>query len=86
METDLSVDAAMKLVFSGGFVIPDNMALARTPRREADVDADFIGTFRGESNLRVAETPETESSTGERSDVPAVGGLMPIKSEEGKST
>ena len=86
METDLSVDAAMKLVFSGGFVIPENMALARTPRKEAGVDADFLGTFRGEGSQRVAETPEPESSAGERSDVPAVGGFMPMKSEEGKSS
>ena len=32
LETDLSVDAAMKLVFSGGIVLPESISLARVPR------------------------------------------------------
>ena len=32
LETDLSVDAAMKLVFSGGIVLPESISMARVPR------------------------------------------------------
>ena len=43
-ETDLTVEDAMKLVFSGGIVPPDSLSLARL-RREDQTDADFIGRF-----------------------------------------
>ena len=33
-ETDLTVEDAMKMVFSGGIVLPDSMAFARLPREK----------------------------------------------------
>ncbi len=48
METDMSVDDAMKLVFSGGIVLPKSLALARLPvsRRNAQ---DLLGQFENDS-------------------------------------
>ena len=43
-ETDLSVEGAMKLIFSGGIVPPDEVSLARLSR-EYKSDSDFIGRF-----------------------------------------
>ena len=43
LETDITVEDAVKLMFSGGIILPDNMALARLPR-EAGED-EFIGRF-----------------------------------------
>lgn len=86
METDLSVDAAMKLVFSGGFVIPENLSMARMPRGEANVHTEFTGAFESESSFRGKEsrrkTPTPESETG----IPAVGGPMPKNVREGTSS
>ena len=48
METDLTVEAAMKLVFSGGIVLPDSIALARIPMPER-TELAFVGRFE---NLR----------------------------------
>ena len=45
METDLSVDAAMRLIFSGGVVPPDDLSIARIPGEEKRSDMDFIGRF-----------------------------------------
>ena len=50
METDLSVEDAMKLVFSGGIILPDALSLARVPRVPDDME--FIGQFRPESRGR----------------------------------
>ena len=44
METNLSVDAAMKLVFSGGIVLPENVAFARVPVDKRDMN-DFLGQY-----------------------------------------
>lgn len=44
-ETDLSVEDAMKLVFSGGIVLPERLALARLPREVPDKEQEFIGRF-----------------------------------------
>ena len=44
LETDLSVEDAMKLIFSGGIVPPDVISLARLPRLTKS-DSDFIGRF-----------------------------------------
>ena len=44
-ETDLSVEDAMKLVFSGGIVLPERLALARLPREVDARDREFIGRF-----------------------------------------
>ncbi len=48
IETDLSVEDAMKLVFSGGIVLPDSVALARMPRVRGE--REFIDRFTIESN------------------------------------
>ncbi len=47
IETDLTVDAAMKLVFSGGIVLPDAFSLARVPRHlvEDQGGGGLIGRF-----------------------------------------
>ena len=44
METDLTVEDAMKLVFSGGIVLPENVSMARV----RDSDVGFIGRFEAE--------------------------------------
>ena len=44
-ETDLSVEDAMKLVFSGGIVLPERLALARLPRETEARQREFIGRF-----------------------------------------
>ena len=43
METDLTVEDAMKVVFSGGIVLPDSLSMARFPRVRAD--GEFIDRF-----------------------------------------
>ena len=45
IETDLSVEDAMKLVFSGGLAMPDEMTLVRFPRERPYEDADLTGSF-----------------------------------------
>ena len=45
IETDLSVEDAMKLVFSGGLAMPDEMSLARMPRERPYDDSDLTGRF-----------------------------------------
>ena len=47
METDISVDDAMKLIFSGGIVLPKEISLARLPRHEGGID-ELIGRFETE--------------------------------------
>ena len=47
METDLSVEDAMKLVFSGGIVLPEAVSLARVPRVEVEHPG-FIGRFQSD--------------------------------------
>ena len=44
VETDLSVEDAMRLVFSGGIVLPDSVVLARLPRErdEGELTGRFI--------------------------------------------
>ena len=47
-ETDLSVENAVKLVFSGGIVLPPTLAMARMAR--ISVKDEFIGTFETHSD------------------------------------
>ena len=47
METDLSVEDAMKLVFSGGIVLPEAVSLARVPRVEVKHPG-FVGRFQSD--------------------------------------
>ncbi len=48
VETDLTVDAAMKLIFSGGIVLPQAMSLARVPRHDQDSMVGLVGRFETE--------------------------------------
>ncbi len=48
-ETDISVEDAMKLVFSGGIVLPERLALARLPREVDAKEREFIGRFETRS-------------------------------------
>ena len=48
IETDLSVEDAMKLVFSGGIVLPEAVSLARVPRVDLD-NPPLIGRFETHS-------------------------------------
>ena len=48
IETDLSVEAAMKLVFSGGIVLPEVITLARVPRDPDEAFHRLTGQFRAE--------------------------------------
>ena len=43
METDLTVEDAMKLVFSAGIALPESVSIARLPRVHAD--GQFIDRF-----------------------------------------
>jgi len=48
-ETDLTVEDAMKLIFSGGIVLPERLALARLPRQVEAKEREFIGRFETRS-------------------------------------
>ena len=48
IETDLTVNAAMKLVFSGGIVLPPAVSLARIPRRPEDDQSGLVGRFEAD--------------------------------------
>ena len=45
METDLAVEDAMKLVFSGGIVLPEGLSLARVPRDEDNPPPKLTGRY-----------------------------------------
>ena len=49
IETDLSVEAAMKLVFSGGIVLPSSISFARVPRDSSEEPRAMVGRFESES-------------------------------------
>ena len=46
-ETDMSIEDAMKMVFSGGIVLPKSLAFARVPREPAPQE--FLGRFESGS-------------------------------------
>ena len=48
IETDLTVDGAMRLVFSGGIVLPDYLTLARIPRDPDAKPLRMVGRFESE--------------------------------------
>ena len=48
IETDLGVEAAMKLIFSGGIVLPDAITLARVPRDPSEEPQGLTGQFQAE--------------------------------------
>ncbi len=43
LETDIMVEDAIKMIFSGGIVLPQRLGMARVPRRPAE--REFIGGF-----------------------------------------
>lgn len=45
METDITVDTAMRLVFSGGIVLPEKMVLARAPQERVTEGSMFVGQY-----------------------------------------
>ena len=46
VETDITVEDAMKLVFSGGIVLPEVISLARVPREQKPNGLEILGQFR----------------------------------------
>lgn len=48
IETDLTVDGAMRLVFSGGIVLPEYLTLARLPREPDAEPLRMVGRFESE--------------------------------------
>ena len=48
VETDLTVEDEMRLVFSGGIVLPDRLSMARLPRVRSE--GELIGRFESDSN------------------------------------
>lgn len=48
IETDLAVEDAMKLVFSGGIVLPETVSFARVPRERPE-QIEMIGKFETDS-------------------------------------
>lgn len=45
IETDLAVEDAMKLVFSGGIILPEVLSFARVPREKSEL-LELIGQFK----------------------------------------
>ena len=48
VETDMSVEDAMKLIFSGGIVLPESVSMARMPRLPRTEDS-FVGKYDREA-------------------------------------
>ena len=46
METNINVDDAMRLVFSGGIVLPKELTLARAPREQQTEGAALVGQYQ----------------------------------------
>ena len=44
VETDVAVEDAMKLIFSGGIVLPESISMARMPRAPRTEDS-FVGKY-----------------------------------------
>ena len=54
LETDMTVEQAMRLVFTGGLVMPEWMSLGRLPReRDSEIVDEYVGRFH-----LVSEEPE----------------------------
>ena len=52
VETDITVEDAMKLIFSGGIVLPEVISLARVPRDQKADGLEISGQFRTSSNKK----------------------------------
>ena len=55
IETDMSVEDAMKLVFSGGISLPENFALARVPAKDHQQTFDSYGGFKVEKSRQTMQ-------------------------------
>lgn len=55
IETDMTVEDAMKLVFSGGISLPENFALARIPVEDDSHTFDSFGGFKVEKSRQVGQ-------------------------------
>ena len=64
-ETDISVERAMRLVFTGGIVMPEYVSLARLPKTAMDGDREWPpDNFAGRFHLESAVMAKRESSEG----------------------
>lgn len=61
IETDMSVEDAMKLVFSGGISLPEDFALARVPFEHETPMFDSYGGFRVEKSRQTFRVDAPES-------------------------
>lgn len=61
IETDMSVEDAMKLVFSGGISLPENFALARVPVEDDSLTFDSYGGYRVEKSRQMAQEDASQS-------------------------
>ena len=50
METDITVDTAMRLVFSGGIVLPDKLVLARAPQERVTEGSMLVGEYESSTS------------------------------------
>ena len=62
IETDMAVDDAMKLVFSGGIVLPEALSFARVPRDRPE-DFELIGRFESHASSVNDQDSEAETRT-----------------------
>ncbi len=65
-ETDLSVEMAMRLVFTGGIVMPEYVSLARLPKAAVmESDGEYPpDDFAGRFHLEAAVSIDTDNSSG----------------------
>ena len=61
IETDMSVEDAMKLVFSGGISLPEDFALARVPFEHETPTFDSYGGFRVEKSRQTMQADAPKS-------------------------
>ena len=61
IETDMSVEDAMKLVFSGGISLPEGFALARVPFEEDGHTFSSYGSFRVETSRQTTQADAPKS-------------------------
>lgn len=61
IETDMSVEDAMKLVFSGGISLPEDFALARVPFEHAESVFSSYGGFKVEKSRQTTQADASES-------------------------
>ncbi len=59
IETDIEVDDAMKLVFSGGIILPDAISFARVPREKSE-QLELIGRFQSNPNYSASDKNPSE--------------------------